>query len=62
MPLSSRVLLASPGWIMSNTIEVESQTTAAAITAKAASDTLVRIPPGIAVRMVTFGRQDVVAP
>ena len=43
MPLSSRVQLASPGWIMSNTIEVESQTTAA-FTAKAASDTLVRIP------------------
>ena len=43
MPLSSRVQLASPWWIMFNTIEVESQTTAA-VTAKAASDTLVRIP------------------
>ena len=41
MPLLSRVQLASPGWIIFNTIEMESQTTAM-VTAKAASDTLVR--------------------
>ena len=43
MPLSSRVQLASPGWIIFGTIEVESQPMAAAVTAKAASDILVRL-------------------
>ena len=55
MPLSSRVQLASPGWIMSNTIEVDGQTTAAAITAKAASDTLMRIPLAL---LYAWGRSD----
>ena len=43
MPLSSCVQLARPGWIIFNTIEVESQSMAAAVTAKAASDILVRL-------------------
>ena len=43
VPLSSRVQLASPGWITFGTIEVESQSMAAAVTAKAASDILVRL-------------------
>ena len=43
MPLLYRVQLASPGWIIFGTIEVESQSMAAAVTAKAASDILVRL-------------------
>ena len=55
MLLSSRVQLASPGWIIPNTIEVESQTTAAAITAKAASDTLGKISLAM---LYAWGRSD----
>ena len=43
MHLLCPVQLASPGWIIFGTIEVESQSMAAAVTAKAASDILVRL-------------------
>ena len=43
MHLLCRVQLASPGWIIFGTTEVESQSMAAAVTAKAASDILVRL-------------------
>ena len=54
MPLLSRVQLASPGWIIFNTTEMESQTTTM-VTAKAASDTLVRFSLAM---LYVWGRSD----
>ena len=55
MPLSSRVQLASPGWIIFGTIEVESQSMVVAVAAKAASDILVRL---FLAMLEAWGRSD----
>ena len=55
MPLSSRVQLASPGWIIFGTIEVERQSMVVAVAAKAASDILVRL---FLAMLEAWGRSD----